>query len=196
MKQDQREFQQFLRGDRAGFDAIYSIYKKILFNYGNNLTRKKDRVEDAVFDAFTQLVEQIGTFKTAEDIHEFLHQKVRDYLREENRLLRPLTAGTEMLEHLADDSGTETIDEYELQRQKEWKEKMRLEALEKLPHHRREDYRSHHYGGMTFEQIAFERGKSPHTIRRNIELARKAIDNHINSNKGRWNRLLLLLPFF
>lgn len=79
----------FRQGDRQAFDQIYYRYIQDLLNYGDNITFRKDLVEDCVQETFLELWKKHKQLGTTDSIKYYLfkclRRKIYRCLTQENK---------------------------------------------------------------------------------------------------------------
>lgn len=175
-------YEAFLRGDPLGFNLIYLTCRYPLIRFAESLVPRRDAAEDAVSDAFELLWKRRGTFESELHIKRFIYRVVINNCRTERRVLgRWFTKRTEKMEGI-DIDALESKFLKELDSHNQWIVDKICIYLEQLPKQRREDFIDFIFNAKSYEDIARERGVVAGTVRVNVILIIKEIQNYLEDN--------------
>ncbi|MEM9673518.1 MAG: RNA polymerase sigma factor [Cyclobacteriaceae bacterium] len=143
----------FRRGDRQAFDQIYYLYVHDLLSYGDNITFRKDLVEDCVQETFVELWKKHKQLGTTDSIKYYLfkclRRKIYRCLAKENKHYVLSQSGVPDL--LISPSPEETL----ITTQTETAKQSRIQqSIHQLPHRQREAIYLKYYKGLSFLEAA------------------------------------------
>ena len=172
-------YKEFLRGEPKGFNPIYLTYRIPLINYARKFLSRQDAAEDAASDAFEVLLKFIGQFKSGKHIHNFLYLAVWYKCQIERRALQRFSILPEDAESMADLNTQELLDIRDSAIHIQHIVDTIYDKLQQLPQRRGQDFYAHFFELKGFEAIALEKGVTVATVRQNIGLAEKNLQEYL-----------------
>lgn len=170
--------------DKASFEALYSKYVGMVYNFLNSVLKNEGLAEDLTQWCFMQLWENRTSIDPDRNLPAWLYVTARNAAYKEAR--RKLTA-SKYVEHLCNTG--ELIETYStLNSDLEVVRKEMLKVINELPDARRRIFTMRVFEKKSVSQIAEELGLSPKTVETQIYRAKSALKKQVSE--------LLFLAFF
>ncbi len=143
----------FRRGDRQAFDQIYYQYVQDLLSYGDNITFRKDLVEDCIQETFVELWKKHKQLGATDSIKYYLfkclRRKIYRCLAQENK--RYVLSQSDIPELLISPSPEKTL----ITTQTEAAQQSKIQqSIHQLPRRQREAIYLRYYKNLSFLEVA------------------------------------------
>lgn len=171
-------YKEFLRGEPRGINSIILGHQYPLLQYGLGLVTRHDIAEEAVSEAFAQLLRNIGQFANGKHIRNYLYLVVRNKCQaaySETKRYIPLPEDAD----IPDPGSMESMEKRESEVYTQLLIRVIYNALEELPQQQRNDFHAYFFESKSLTEIAKERGTYVPTVRRSIQLALKTIKGYL-----------------
>lgn len=159
------------QGDGLGyFDALYYRYQQAIYANILKMVKKPDIAEDLLQEVFLALWIHQATVERARIANWLFvvsYNKAVSYLKKS----RPLLSLPE-----ADIFGQDHHNDLEISEEEFEERLVRIEeAIEQLPHRKREIFHLYRFEGMSSQEIASQLDISVHTVKDHLKVAKKSI---------------------
>ena len=176
-------YEQFLRGEPQGLDAIYDNWKAPLMLFARRWASSEVLREEAVMQAFYLLLKHIGNFDHGKQIEAFLFETVKNLCRSAQRKELPVAVTVEETTFESDLTASQSLEAKELRVKHLYLIQKILDKLNEMPQQSRDDFYTYFFESKSFKQIAEERKVSVGTVRQNVKNVQKKLRKFLK-NKG------------
>lgn len=136
------------QNDQIAFDQFYSLYVKLLYNYGCQITTDTGLVEDCIQELFVQLWQRRQHITFQSSIKNYLLLSLRRLIAKKNNTLSGLNTLPQMPESI---TPYETAQQVEVQVKQQ---KRVLQAIEHLSKRQKEAIFLKYYENLDYDEIA------------------------------------------